>query len=106
MLYIAHIPKHTLLYYLWKYASYTNYAYKCKDKLIPLTIKQALIDAELNKTGAFSIYHCKTLFINISGDYLDTKTYNKHNGVKLAQKIINAIKLKELRRCSCQSIIF
>jgi hypothetical protein len=103
LLYIKFLPKDKLLWYLWKNAKIAHYMYYC-PKLAPvLTLNKVRRDInymiENGRNIELNTYYGKLLFVNITGDYLDTFTYNIYNGCSAAEHISTDLKIEELSRC-------
>lgn len=101
-IYIKYLPKDKLLYQLWKYAKPAYYMYYCKDTIPVLTLEKAKQDINYmihnNRTINISTYYGKQIFIDITGDYLNTLEYNLYNGRNLAEYIIDNLKKEEMQR--------
>lgn len=98
MINIKYLPKGELLYELWKHAKPIPYFKKYPVK-ITLTRKRAKNDAAKMPLDTYlTYYYGRVLFVDVTQDDLDYTTYNKLNGHNLAQKIINAMKIKYLQK--------
>jgi hypothetical protein len=100
-IYIKYLPKEQLLFELWKYARISPNFYYCKDLSPVLTIEDARKDINCmlanNRDIDLTTYYGRMLFIDITGDYVDTFNYDLYNGLNKAKKIIDLLKEKELR---------
>jgi len=101
-IYIKYLPKDELLYNLWKNANPARYFNKCRNALPNLSINKAKRDINYmicnNRNIELTTYYGKTLYIDITGDYVDVFAYNLYNGKCQANKIINEIKICELKK--------
>lgn len=94
--YIKDIPKQLLILELWRYAK--NVKYVPQLKLDLATIADDIQHMKNNSRAIdLTTYYGKTLFIDVSRDYVDCSTYNLYNGINLAQKIITNIKKEILK---------
>ena len=74
-IYIANLPKDKLLFELWQNAKDSYYFVFCKDKLPKLTLSQVKLDLEEMKKNLsihLTTYYGRMLYIDISGDFMDT----------------------------------
>ena len=110
LIYIKYLPKAEIIYNLWVHAKYAKYADDCIDKMPTLylnDVKKDLLEMEKNKRDIeLTLYYGKMLFININGDYLNPATYDSYNGYKLAKYIICQVKIDEISKCLCKTVIF
>ncbi len=97
---ITGIPKDILLYNLWKHASDSRYM-KYFNKKYNLNIDKIRRDIRhmiKNKRNIYlTTYYGKSLYLDITNDYLDTEMYNKYNETP-AEEIILLIKFNELKK--------
>lgn len=102
LLFIKWLPKDELLYELWLNANNAQYMYYCNHLAPTLTLKKATRDIkfmiEEKRELDMTTYYGRLIFSDISGDYLDAFTYDLYNGDGLAQKIVNRLKIKELKK--------
>lgn len=99
--YIGLIPKDQLLYELYQRAKPSNYFRHCKELLPKLEfsdVRRDLYWLIVNKSRIdFTVYYGKMLYIDITDNYVDTTDYNARNGCKLAEFVINLMKLITMR---------
>ncbi len=104
-IYIKHLPKDVLLYELWKAARNSPNFYYCKDKRPTLDLETCTNDINhmINnkRTIDLTTYYGRLLYIDITNDYFEDSTYNAYNGDGSAQKIIDALKERELKHTIC-----
>lgn len=101
-IFIKYLPRDKILYRLWKHAKKANQFYYCNDTAPILTEQQAREDINYmlqdKRKLELTTYYGRVLFLDISGDYLDTFTYNIYNGDNAAEDIIRLIKIEELSK--------
>jgi hypothetical protein len=109
MIYIRNIPRDILLYELWKYAKPSPYFKHCTYAIPLLTVelaRDALNDMIANNNLlSVCTFYGKTIYADITDDYLDQTDYDIYNGKGLAKTIINNIKKKLLNRCLIKYLI-
>lgn len=109
---IKYLPKDELLYQLWKKARNIPYldvdeiceddcdrtcSSKYLDEDLILTREQAKKDVAEMPPGTFITYYFgRTLFVDITSDDFICNKYDQCNGRRLANKIVNIVKVKEL----------
>lgn len=101
ILYIKHLPKEKIIYHLWYNAITLSYLEKNRHK-IPLLTNEIIIEDinnmyNDNKELLFTIYFGKPLYVELTGDYLNVRRYNKYNGKNKGQVIIKRLKKIELK---------
>lgn len=101
-IHIKHLPKDKLLFLLWKYAKPAQYFYYCKNLIPKLKLSTVRFDIchmiENNRPIHLTTYQGKLIYCDLSDDDFDPYEYNAYNGAGLAEKIINYLQTKELRR--------
>jgi hypothetical protein len=102
MVFIKHLPKDKLLFDLWHSAKPVIYMSKCSSIAPILTLKQAREDINYmiqdNREVELTTYYGRLIFLDITGDYLSTYSYDIHNGKGVATAIIRNLKITELNR--------
>ena len=102
VLYIKYLPKHLLLFNLWKNAISAQSFSRCPDKLPDLSLTRAKRDIGYMLKDGTSIelttYRGRTMYIDISGDYFDSFSYDMWNGTGSAKKIVDSLKISELMK--------
>jgi hypothetical protein len=111
-IYINHLPKDKLLFELWKNARDSPYFIFCKDTLPTLTHDQVKLDiSEMIKNNRhinLTTYYGRSLYIDITGDFIDTSEYEAYNRISEEKiiSIINKLKIEELRNVILKFYIF
>jgi len=104
-IYIKYLPKDLLLYELWKAARMSPNFYYCKELSPVLTPEDAKKDINHmianNREIYLTTYYGRMLFIDITGDYVETFNYDLYNGRNSAKKIIDSLKEEELKKTMC-----
>lgn len=99
-IFIKHLPKDRLLHALWMFARHSSYIRFSSVPPAVLTLTQAREDINnmiANDREIFvTTYYDRSLYVDITGDYLDEFNYDIYNGRGLAEKIINQLKQQEL----------
>lgn len=102
LIFIKYLPKDQLIYQLWRNAKYSYMLKYCPMKRPELSIdyiRKDIINMLNNKFPIYlGMYYGKDLFIDISGDYLNAKYYDKFCGKYSAKKIISNLKLAEMKK--------
>lgn len=101
-IFIKYLPRDKILYRLWEHAKKANQFHYCSNIAPILTEQQARNDINYmlqdSRKLELTTYYGRILFIDITGDYLDTFTYNIYNGDNTAENIIRLIKLEEMSK--------
>lgn len=102
---IKYLPKDKLLFELWKAARISPNFYYC-IKFVP-TLTLDVVKNDINhmlsdkRDIELTAYYGRMLFVNITGDYMDTTEYDLYNGKYAAKKIIDDLKEGELYNTLC-----
>lgn len=101
-IFIKLIPKDIIIYKLWLNAKPAGYIKYCKSLAPELTeeiVRSDLLNQiESDEKLKFTQYYGRNLFIDVSGDFLDTTIYNRYNGDNAAEKTIAKIKFNLMKK--------
>ena len=112
IIYINHLPKDKLLFELWKNARTSPYFVFCEDKIPKLTLAQVKTDInemlKNNRELNLTTYYGRMLYIDITGDFMDTIDYEAFNRLPEEKiiAIVNKLKFEELHNAICKFYIF
>jgi hypothetical protein len=99
-LYIKYLPKDRLLFELWKRARRSQHFYYCPHLMPKLDLVQCRKDINMmiasNDKIEVCTYFGRLVYVDITGDYLDSFNYDVHNGDDAALSVVTELKKEEL----------